>query len=64
VTTQMNIELRATQLYSNEKMPPASLAGTVNESKAKRQERLISRFRDRGGCVSVLLKASLASEPL
>jgi hypothetical protein len=32
-------------------MPTTSLAGNVQESKAQRQERLKSRFRDRGGCV-------------
>ena len=30
-------------------MSPGQLAGTVQDSKAKRQERLKSRFRDRGG---------------
>ncbi|KAI0287881.1 hypothetical protein BC826DRAFT_1041928 [Russula brevipes] len=30
-------------------MPPASLAGTVEDSKTQRHERLKSRFRDRGG---------------
>ena len=32
-------------------MPPTALTGTVKESKSQRQERLKSRFRDRGGCV-------------
>ena len=30
-------------------MSPGQLAGTVQDSKAKRLERLKSRFRDRGG---------------
>ena len=34
-------------------MPPTVLTGTVKESKSQRQERLKSRFRDRGGCVLV-----------
>ena len=34
-------------------MQPASLAGTTQDSKVKRQERLKSRFRDRGGCVFI-----------
>jgi hypothetical protein len=39
-------------------MPPASLTGAVHESKAQRQERLKSRFRDRGGWVFALHNAS------
>ncbi len=36
----------------NQDMPTtSSLAGTVQGSKVQRQERLKSRFRDRGGCV-------------
>ena len=40
---------------------PALLAATVQDSKAQRQERLKTRFRDRGGCV---LFASLLSRVL
>ncbi len=45
--------------YSEEDMPPAALTGTVEDSKAKRQERLKSRFRDRGGCVFTSFNAFL-----
>jgi hypothetical protein len=41
---------RDAQLELNRAMP-ALLAATVQDSKAQRQERLKTRFRDRGGCV-------------
>ena len=41
-------------------MPPTTLAGTVQESKSQRQERLKSRFRDRGGCVLVTSNVSVS----
>ena len=44
-------------------MPPATLTGTVEDSKAKRQERLKSRFRDRGGCVFTSFNAFLHVRP-
>ena len=45
------------RLRSNQDMTATSLAGTVQESKAQRQERLKNRFRDRGGCVFLALLA-------
>jgi hypothetical protein len=40
-------------------MSPGQPVGTVQESKAKRQERLKSRFRDRGGYVLSLNSLSV-----